>query len=169
MTDVPGHTNARHARTLATLMLLALAPLATSPARPVIRWFASICGTPSLSDAAPPSDAARRPTTTVRPLSCEPLAHVPGKSVTTALVDFPPHAFTGAHRHPGSVTVFVIEGSVRSQLAGGSAIVYRAGQTWFEPPGALHAFAENPDPARPAKVLAVFVADSDCGPLVLPP
>ncbi|MPW16680.1 cupin domain-containing protein [Paraburkholderia sp. CNPSo 3157] len=161
--------NVRHVRTLATLSLLALAPLAALPTRPAVQWLAAMCSTPLLSDASPSSDSARRPATTVRPLSCEPLAHVPGKSVTTAIVDYPPRAFTPAHRHPGSVTAFVIEGTVRSQLAGGPAIDYRSGQTWFEPPGTLHEFAENPDPARPAKLLAVFVTDSDCGPLVLPP
>ncbi|SIT37956.1 Cupin [Paraburkholderia piptadeniae] len=169
MNAARGLADVRHARTLATLSLLALAPLAALPTRPAVQWLAAMCSTRLLSDASPSSDAARRPVTTVRPLSCEPLAHVPGKSVTTVIVDYPPRAFTPAHRHPGSVTAFVIEGTVRSQLAGGPAIDYQSAQTWFEPPGTLHEFAENPDPARPAKLLAVFVTDSDCGPLVLPP
>jgi quercetin dioxygenase-like cupin family protein len=93
---------------------------------------------------------------------------VPGKSVTTALVEYPPGAYSGPHRHPGEVTAVVLEGLVRSQLGSGPAIVYAAGQTWFEPERTLHAFAENPDPARPARLLAVYVADSNCGPLVIP-
>lgn len=86
--------------------------------------------------------------------------------VTTVLVDFPPHAYTPAHRHPGSVQAYVLHGMLRSQLAGGAAITYRAGETWFEPAGVVHRFAENPA-AEPAQLLALFVTDEDCGPLVV--
>lgn len=114
------------------------------------------------------SAAGARPATTVKPLSCEKLPNIPGKSVTTALVIFPPLAFSPAHRHPGSVTAYVIKGSIRSQMAGTPAQTYPAGTTWFEPSGALHMFAENPSPTEMAELLAVFVADEDCGPLVIP-
>jgi quercetin dioxygenase-like cupin family protein len=100
-------------------------------------------------------------------LLCEPLPHVPGKSITTQIVDFPPQAYTPAHRHPGSVSVVVLEGTIRSQIAGTPAADYHAGQTFFEPPGVLHVFAENPDPKAPAKILATYVADQDCGPLLV--
>ena len=163
-------TNARHARTFATVAVLALAPLAALPTRPAIGWLDALCSTPLFSNAAPPSGAAaQRPMSTSHTLSCEPLANVPGKSVTTVVVDFPPRALTGAHRHPGAVTAYVISGTLRSQLNSGPAIDYRSGQTWFEPPGTLHDFVENADAAQPAKLLAVFVTDSNCGPLVLPP
>ncbi|MGK9237010.1 cupin domain-containing protein [Inquilinus limosus] len=109
-----------------------------------------------------------RPATVVKPLSCEALPNVPGKSITTATVDFPPGAYTPAHRHPGSVTAFVIRGAVRSQLAGEPVRTYGPGTTWFEPPGALHLFAENASATEPAQILAVFVADDNCGPLVIP-
>ena len=63
----------------------------------------------------------------------------------------------------------MVSGTVRSQMAGGPAVDYQAGQTWFEPPRALHLLAENPDPVKSASLIATFIADSDCGPLVLPP
>jgi quercetin dioxygenase-like cupin family protein len=160
---------ARRARTFATLALVALAPLAALPTRTAIPWLDALCSTPLFSSAPSSSDAAARPTSTSRTLSCEPLPNVPGKSVTTVLVDFPPHAFTAAHRHPGSVTAFVISGALRSQLDSGPVVDYRSGQTWFEPPGTLHDFVENTDATQPAKLLAVFVTDANCGPLVLPP
>ncbi|WP_322015422.1 cupin domain-containing protein [Paraburkholderia sp. J12] len=159
----------REARAVMAVSALALATLAGVPSDSMPSWLAAICAT---SPGATPEQAALsagRPATTVRPLSCEPLPNAPGKSVTTAIVDFPPRAFTGAHRHPGSVTAYVLEGVVRSQMAGSPAADYHRGQTWFEAPYALHAFAENPDPVRPAKLLAVFVTDTGCGSLVLPP
>ncbi|MDR5823620.1 cupin domain-containing protein [Caballeronia sp. LZ043] len=85
------------------------------------------------------------------------------------MVTFPPNGYTPAHRHPGSVNAVVLEGTVRSQMEGGPPTAYTVGQTWFEAPRALHMFAENPDPVHPAKLLATFVADTNCGPLMLPP
>jgi len=120
------------------------------------------------AQAEPGAVPGARPATVVKPLSCEALPNVPGKSITTVTVDFPPGAYTPAHRHPGSVTAFVIRGAVRSQLAGSPPQLYGPGATWFEPPGALHLFAENASAAEPAQILAVFVADDNCGPLVIP-
>ncbi len=167
-------TTRRLAPHLLTASLLAVSLLAVGPAapRPAIEWLADICSAasdPMLSAAPAESGAASRPRTSTSVLSCEPLPHVPGKSIVTTIVDFPPMAYTPAHRHPGSVTAFVLQGTVRSQMAGEPVTDFHTGQTWFEPPRALHMFAENPDPVHPAKLLATFVADSGCGPLVLPP
>ena|ERR1700761_3034365 len=108
-----------------------------------------------------------RPRTTVTPLTCQKLPNVPGKSITVARVDFPPNGFTPAHTHPGSVTAFVLKGTIRSQLEGFPVETYVVGQTWFEPPGTVHLFAENASPTEPASILATFVADNDCGPLTV--
>lgn len=138
------------------------------------QWLADVCSSvarPMFSSAPAPagSGAEARPAVSSRVLSCEALPNVPGKSVTTVLVDFPPLAYSPAHRHPGSVTAVILEGTIRSQLGGGPVGTYKTGETFFEPPRTLHLFAENPDPARHARLLAVFVADENCGPLVLPP
>lgn len=108
-----------------------------------------------------------RPATIVKPLSCTPLPDMPGKSLATARVDFPPNAFTPRHRHPGSVVAYVMKGHLRSQLAGGDVGTYAAGHTWFEPPGAIHLFAENPSQSEPAELLAIFVTDKGCGSLTI--
>ena len=139
-----------------------------------VEWFADVCSSvarPMFSSALAPagSGADERPATSVKVLSCEALPNVPGKSVTTVLVDFPPLAYSPAHRHPGSVTAIILEGTIRSQLGGGPVGTYKSGETFFEPPRTLHLFAENPDPVRPAKLVAVFVTDENCGPLLLPP
>lgn len=111
---------------------------------------------------------AQRPATIVTPVSCEKLPNVPGKSITTVTVTFPPGAYAPRHRHPGSVTAFVLKGTLRSQLAGTPAGTYTVGQSWFEPPGTIHLFAENASATEPAELLAIFVADNDCGPLSIP-
>jgi quercetin dioxygenase-like cupin family protein len=53
-------------------------------------------------------------------------------------------------------------------LAGGPVQTFAAGQTWFEPPDAIHVFAGNASATEPAQLLAIFVADNDCGPLLIP-
>jgi quercetin dioxygenase-like cupin family protein len=119
------------------------------------------------ADTATHTSAQARPETIVKPVSCHGLPHVPGKSLTTAIVEFPLGAYSPKHRHPGSVTAFVLEGVVRSQLAGGPIETYMSGETWFEPPGVLHLFAENASGTEPAELLAIFVAEDNCGPLVV--
>ncbi len=67
-------------------------------------------------------------------------------------------ALSPKHNHPGSVYVYVLDGTVHSQLLGGPSGVFGPGQTFFEPPGVVHLFAENPSPVASAEVLAVFIA-----------
>ncbi|TPM36938.1 cupin domain-containing protein [Mesorhizobium sp. B2-3-4] len=122
----------------------------------------------NMDGAAEGSPAAARPKTVITPVSCEKLPNVPGKSITTVVVAFPPNAYTPRHRHPGSVSAFVLKGTLRSQLAGGPVGTYTQGQTWFEPPGAIHLFAENASTTEPAELLATFIADDDCGQLTIP-
>jgi quercetin dioxygenase-like cupin family protein len=104
---------------------------------------------------------ASRPRNTVKQVSCERLPHVPGKSLTTVLVEYPPGAYTPKHRHGGSVTAYVLKGTVRSQLNAGPLETFRPGDTWFEPPGTIHTFIENASASESAELLAIFVAD-DC-------
>jgi quercetin dioxygenase-like cupin family protein len=112
-------------------------------------------------------NAAARPRAVQHPIACEKLPNVPGKSITTLLVEFPPNAFTPRHRHPGSVTAYVLKGTLRSQLNDGPVGTFGVGGTWFEPPGTIHSMVENPSPTESAEIMAIFVADSDCGALTI--
>ena len=134
---------------------LALAMTALAPKAPSDQHL-------HMAGARPSAEAqAGRPAVTARPVACEKLPHVPGKSITTAVVQFPPGGFSPRHRHAGSVTVHMLRGTIRSQLAGGPVGVYGPGDSFFEPPGAIHLFAENASDSEPAEALAIFVAD-DC-------
>jgi quercetin dioxygenase-like cupin family protein len=39
--------------------------------------------------------------------------------------------------------------------------VYRAGESFYEPPGSSHPVSRNASATQPAKLLAVFVVDTD--------
>lgn len=87
------------------------------------------------------------------------LANVPGKTLTAVAVDYAPGGKTKPHHHAGVVFAYVVSGAIRSQVDDGAARVYRAGEAFFEGPGARHVVSENASRDKPAKLLAVFVAD----------
>ena len=121
------------------------------------------------SDAGTGANAGAmgRPRAVQHPIACEKLPNVPGKSITTVLVEFPPNAYTPRHRHPGSVTAYMLKGTLRSQLNDGPIDTFKAGGSWFEPPGTIHSMVENPSQTESAEIMAIFVADSDCGALTI--
>jgi quercetin dioxygenase-like cupin family protein len=110
-----------------------------------------------LADHAPMMASSGKITATK--ISEEKLAHVPGKTVTVEIVEFPPGAVAAEHHHAGSVTAYILSGTLRSQLGGGPAVLYKAGESFFEPPGAVHVLAENPSTIEPTRFMAIHVAD----------
>jgi len=105
---------------------------------------------------------ARAEGDTARKIFEHALPNLPGKVMTAVLVEYAPGGKSPPHRHDASASIFayVLSGSIRSQVEGGEAAVYRAGQSWFEPPGAHHLVSENASSTEPASLLAVFVADA---------
>ncbi len=91
-------------------------------------------------------------------LEAEVLANVPGHKLTAVTVEIAPGVGSPSHRHAGFVFVYVLEGTVESQLNDGEIVTYKAGESWVEPPGTLHAHSKNPSKTETAKILAVFVA-----------
>ena len=90
----------------------------------------------------------------------EKLPNVPGKSVTTVLVNYAPGGKSVSPHHAGSVMAYVLMGQIRSEnSATGPAKVYKAGEAFFEPPGSEHLVSENASTTEPASLLAIFVAD----------
>lgn len=96
----------------------------------------------------------------VRPVYSGALPNVPGKALSAVLVTYAPGGKSAAHHHSGSVFAYVLSGAIRSEVApGGPAKVYKAGESFFEPPGSSHLVSENASATEPASLLAVFVAD----------
>jgi quercetin dioxygenase-like cupin family protein len=104
---------------------------------------------------------SKQPSETLSPLFTKALPNVKGKTFTSAIVTFPPNARAMPHRHGSAfVYAYVLEGTVRSRLAGEPVRTYHQGQNWFEQPGADHLLTENTSRTAPAKLLVVFVADT---------
>ncbi|WP_407158278.1 cupin domain-containing protein [Bradyrhizobium sp. STM 3557] len=95
----------------------------------------------------------------VEVITSHALPNVPGKRVTVVRVSYGPGGFTPPHRHGGSVTAYITKGEIRSQLRGGPVETFVVGQTFFEPPGAIHLVSANASNTEPAELIAVVVAD----------
>ena len=66
----------------------------------------------------------------VMPVRSEKLPNVPGKSLTTVLVNYAPGGKSVSHHHAGSVMAYVLTGQIRSEnSATGPAKVYKAGES----------------------------------------
>lgn len=99
------------------------------------------------------------------------LADVPGKQLVVVELTLPPMGGlepSAGHRHPGSVFVYVTEGTARLGLEGQPVQEVPAGKTFFEPPGVVHTVAESASTTTPAKAIAVMIVP-DGAPIVLPP
>jgi quercetin dioxygenase-like cupin family protein len=98
----------------------------------------------------------------VKKIFAEKLPNVPGKTMTAIVVDYAPGAASKPHHHAksGFIYAYVLSGTIRSQVAGEPAAkVYKAGEFWTEGPGAHHVVSANASKTRPARLLAIFVAD----------
>lgn len=89
--------------------------------------------------------------------------------VTTVEVAFGPGDAGRPHRHPGPVFGYVIEGTFELGLDDQPAKTLKAGETFYEPGGALHRVSRNPSTTARTRVLAVVLHPRDAQGLVLPP
>lgn len=140
-------------------------PLMAAVALAAPGFAAAPDSTPAVPQAAPTAPAENG----VRDVFHRDIPNVPGKALVAAEVNYAPGEKSGAHRHEKSsfIMAYVVSGAIRSQVEGEPAKVYKAGETWYENPGAHHIVSENASATEPAKLLAVFVIDRDHGPLTV--
>ena len=105
------------------------------------------------------SDSAGSSLDRVEPIGSYALPNVAGKRVTIVRVFYGPGGFSTPHRHAGSVTAYITKGEIRSQLGGSPVETFKVGQSFFEPPDAIHLVSANASNTEPAELIAVFVAD----------
>ena len=109
----------------------------------------------SLADTASPTPE------TLTPLIEQALPDVPGKTFTSAIVEFPPDARATPHRHGAAfIYAYVLVGTVRCQVDDEPVRAYHRGENWVEQPGAHHVLTENTSPTEPARLLVVFVSNT---------
>ena len=98
------------------------------------------------------------------------IPNIPGKSLIAVEVDYAPGAASPPHTHAKSAFIYayVVSGAIESQVNDGPKRIYHAGESFHETPGSTHAVSRNASKTQPAKLLAVFVVDTDDKQLVTP-
>jgi quercetin dioxygenase-like cupin family protein len=106
----------------------------------------------------------------VTPNFAQAIPNIPGKSLIAVVVDYPPGGASAPHTHAKSsfICAYVISGRIESKVNNSPTRVYKAGDSWSEPPGASHPISRNASKTKPAKLLAVFVVDTDDKELTTP-
>lgn len=133
---------------------------------PTKRFLATLLASAVLAGSA----CAHAPDGTAKPNFSHALPDVPGKSLIALEVNYPPGGASAAHHHARSAFIYayVVSGAIESQVDEGPARVYKAGESFYEVPGAHHRISRNASKTVPAKLLAVFVVDTGDQPLTTP-
>ena len=103
------------------------------------------------------SSSANAQVGTVTRLMTKDLPDVPGKEGMIETVDFAPGEVSQPHRHNADLFVYVLEGSVITQVKGGISQTVRAGEVFYESPTDLHIVSRNASETQPAKLLVFYV------------
>ncbi len=82
----------------------------------------------------------------------------PERELTLVEVTYPPGTGSPAHLHALGVMAFVVSGTIASQVGDAPERTYRAGEAWWEPPGAVHRTSRNASSTDPAVLLAIYIA-----------
>ncbi|GGC85760.1 cupin domain-containing protein [Chelatococcus reniformis] len=130
-------------------------------------FLAAACAALAIAGPAAAHDSQAE---TVTPKFDQVIPNIPGKSLIVVEVDYAPGAASAPHTHARSAFIYayVVSGEIESKVNDGETRVYKAGESWSEPPNSRHPVSRNASPTRSAKLLAVFVVDTDDKALTTP-
>ena len=109
--------------------------------------------TPMMAAAEAPPRAGPIITQDLPPVSLD------GWKMTALEISYAPGQVDRAHRHPGFVFGYVLEGDLRFKVDGGEETTYHAGQMFYEKPGSVHRVSANASATRPCRFLAMVFVD----------
>ena len=85
------------------------------------------------------------------------LPDIEGREAVVLEVEYPPGVASASHRHNAHTFVYVLEGTVVMQVAGGELQTLVAGQTFYESPNDIHSVSRNGSATESAKILVFFI------------
>ena len=113
----------------------------------------------AIAQAAPDAPQAPQPASNQVFKHELPPVNLDGWEVTVSHVPYPPGRVGTPHMHAGFVLAYVVEGAVVAKVSDqGPERVYRAGEMFYEQPGATHEVSKNASQTEPAKLLALIFA-----------
>ena len=111
--------------------------------------------------------SANAGTGTATTLMTRDLPDFPGKEGMVELVEFAPGEVSQPHRHNADLFVYVLEGSVVTQVEGDRPLTVRAGDVFYESPTDVHKVSRNASETQPAKLLVFYVKAKGAPPTTL--
>lgn len=106
-------------------------------------------------------------TGTATTLMTRDLPDFPGKEGMVEIVEFAPGEVSQPHRHSADLFVYVLEGSVVTQVKGDIARTVHAGGVFYESPTDIHSVSRNASETQPAKLLVFYVKAKGAPPTAL--
>ncbi len=103
------------------------------------------------------SSASVAQQSTVKALFQTDLPDIEGREAVMLEVVYPPGVASASHRHNAHTFVYVLEGTVEMQVAGGELLKLVAGQTFYETPSDIHSVSRNASDTEPARILVLFI------------
>src|ERR1700743_3252269 len=103
-----------------------------------IAWSATVSHL--VAQASNNSVSAKASTVFSRELPKLDGGHLAAKSVE---VNYGPGGASSPHSHPCPVIGYVLEGAVRIQVKGEPEAIYKAGESFYEPPNGIHTVYAN--------------------------
>jgi len=85
------------------------------------------------------------------------LPDIEGREEVALEVTLPPGSDSPPHRHNAHTFVYVLEGNVEMQVAGGELQRLGPGGTFYENPDDVHTVSRNSSDTEAAKILVVFI------------
>src|SRR5262245_42037968 len=82
-----------------------------------------------------------------------------GWSAAGIEVSYGPGQSSPRHRHPGITIAYVLEGEIASKVGDEPERTYKVGEMFLETPNQLHAVSGNASSTRPARLLAILLAE----------
>ena len=118
--------------------------------------YLAVPGPSYLAPAAAQAQASGQRTTDIITQAMPELA----REMRIRLTERDPGNGSPPHRHPGQETFgYVLEGTYEVKIDDGPVRQLKAGDSFYEHPGALHAVSRNPSPDKVLKYLIIQVVD----------
>jgi quercetin dioxygenase-like cupin family protein len=104
------------------------------------------------------ADEAKPPQATRNILERHDQSMVPGKEIIIGTATLPPNAVIGYHTHPGDEAGYVVQGSLTWRIKGQPDKLLHAGDSFFNPRGAVHSVVGGPEGAT---AVSSWIVDKD--------
>lgn len=81
------------------------------------------------------------------------------REIVVVEVEYPAGVASASHRHNAHTVVYVLEGTVQMQVAGGELMTLGEGEIFYETPDDIHSVSRNASETEPAKILVFFLKE----------